>query len=79
MVSPQEEYTETMLNEKETSLFIKMSRSWLRQARMKGTGPKFCKFGRAVRYPLSELSTWIESKHRMNTICRRRIGRNAHI
>ena len=58
----------TVLNEIEAAKFLKLSRSFLRQARMKGTGPIFCKAGRAIRYRLSDLELWLESRSRINTI-----------
>lgn len=53
-------------NEQQASLYIGMSRSFLRQARMNGNlegktpGPKFHKIGRAVRYDKADLDTWCE-------------------
>ncbi len=55
------------LSEKEASLYICMSRSFLRQARMDGNrenrtpAPPFIKIGRAVRYLREDLDAWLES------------------
>ncbi len=57
-----------LLNEVEVCQLLKLSRSWLRQARMNGTGPQFCKLGRSVRYPSIEIEQWLESKKRQNTL-----------
>ncbi|MDP2596625.1 helix-turn-helix transcriptional regulator [Alteromonas stellipolaris] len=56
-----------LLSEKEASLYICMSRSFLRQARMDGNrenrtpAPPFIKIGRAVRYLREDLDAWLES------------------
>ena len=53
--------------EKEASLYINMSRSYLRQARMEGnrevrtSAPRFIKIGRAVRYLREDLDAWLDS------------------
>lgn len=55
-------------SEKEASLYICMSRSFLRQARMNGTlsqrtpGPRYIRIGRAIRYLKDDLDRWLE-KH----------------
>lgn len=52
--------------EQETSLYIGMSRSFLRQARMEGhrnnrtKAPKFIKVGRSVRYLKEDLDQWLD-------------------
>ena len=57
------------LTEPETSVYIKMSRSYLRQARCAGQvghrtrGPAFIKIGRSVRYLVEDLDAWLE-EHR---------------
>lgn len=35
--------------------------------RLRGTGPKYIKFGRAVRYRQSDLETYIEAQTRQST------------
>jgi predicted DNA-binding transcriptional regulator AlpA len=56
-----------LLSEIETSEYIGMSRSFLRQARMEGNrdnrkpAPPFIKIGRSVRYSIDELDRWIDS------------------
>ncbi|EIO5099436.1 helix-turn-helix transcriptional regulator [Vibrio parahaemolyticus] len=53
--------------EQETALYIGMSRSFLRQARMEGqrknrtAAPPFIKIGRAVRYLKEDLDQWLDS------------------
>ncbi|PML53114.1 helix-turn-helix transcriptional regulator [Vibrio breoganii] len=54
------------LTEQETSTYIGMSRSFLRQARMEGPrknrtmAPRFIKIGRAVRYLKEDLDRWLD-------------------
>lgn len=54
------------INEKEAAPYIGMSISFLRQSRMEGNrqnrtpGPPYVKIGRAVRYLVNDLDTWLE-------------------
>jgi predicted DNA-binding transcriptional regulator AlpA len=56
-----------VLSEIETSEYIGMSRSFLRQARMEGNrdnrtpAPPFIKIGRSVRYLKEDLDNWLDS------------------
>lgn len=58
--------------EQETSAYIGMSRSFLRQARMEGhrknrtDAPPFIKIGRAVRYLKEDLDQWLESHTKLS-------------
>ncbi|MGF1868191.1 helix-turn-helix domain-containing protein [Enterovibrio norvegicus] len=58
--------------EQETSAYIGMSRSFLRQSRMEGhrenrtEAPPFIKIGRAVRYLKEDLDNWL-NRHRKFT------------
>lgn len=55
-----------VLTEQEAADYIGMSISYLRQDRCYGAiggrtpGPRFLKYGRAVRYRLSHLEEWLE-------------------
>lgn len=51
-----------LLSEAEASQYIAMSRPWLRVQRMRETGPSYLKIGRAIRYSVPDLDSWIESK-----------------
>lgn len=59
------------LTEAETSNYIGMSRSYLRQSRMDGhrenrtPAPPFIKIGRSVRYLLDDLNRWLDQFHRL--------------
>lgn len=54
------------LSEKQTAIYIGMSRSYLRQDRMNGIrdgrtpGPRFVKVGRTIRYLKDDLDKWLE-------------------
>jgi hypothetical protein len=41
--------------------------STLRTWRWRGTGPRYLKFGRAVRYSLTDLRKYVEEAHRNST------------
>lgn len=62
------------LTEIETSVYIGMSRSFLRQSRMDGKrenrtpAPPFIKIGRAVRYLQEDLDGWLDQFHRLEHI-----------
>ena len=49
---------------KEAAQFLKLSTSWLAKARMRGDGPPYIKFGRAIRYSEADLLQWISSQRR---------------
>ena len=52
---------------KEAAHFLKLSTSWLAKARMRGDGPPYIKFGRAVRYDEVALLQWMKSQQRLST------------
>ncbi len=58
------------LRDREAAIYIGMSESWLRQARMNGNpdAPPFVKIGRAVRYLRDDLDTWLESRRRTSSV-----------
>lgn len=57
-----------LMDEIEAAQYLRSSRSFLRQSRVRGTGPTFIKMGRSVRYRLEDLDSWIDGKKRQNTI-----------
>jgi hypothetical protein len=58
---------ERMLTPKEAANFLRLSESWLAKARMRGDGPHYAKFGRAIRYPESGLIGYTKSRLRLST------------
>lgn len=67
-----EHVAKRVYTEQETSTYIGMSRSFLRQSRMEGhrqnrtEAPPFIKIGRVVRYFKEDLDQWLDS-HRKYT------------
>jgi hypothetical protein len=41
---------------------LSLSRGWLRQLRLSGGGPRYSKFGRAVRYRIADLFAWADAR-----------------
>ena len=56
-----------MLTPKEAANFLRVSESWMAKARMRGDGPHYAKFGRAIRYPESALIGYTKSRLRLST------------
>lgn len=60
------------LTEQQTSAYISMSRSYLRQARMDGQrdnrtpAPPFIKIGRSIRYLKDDLDLWLDERMKYN-------------
>jgi predicted DNA-binding transcriptional regulator AlpA len=44
-----------------------VSASYLNKSRLNGDGPPFRKFGRSVRYLISEVDEWAEKRRRIST------------
>jgi predicted DNA-binding transcriptional regulator AlpA len=55
------------LTEKEASNEYRLSPAWFQRKRWDGTGPKFYKIGRAVRYPRAELEQYFNARLRTST------------
>lgn len=51
------------LTEREAADFLRLSPRTLEKHRNVGTGPRFRKFGRIVRYTLPDLKRWAESRN----------------
>ena len=52
------------LKERDAAQYLGMSRIWLSQSRMRGTGPEYIKIGRTIRYAVSDLDDYLKS-HRV--------------
>ena len=59
--------TDRYVDDLEAAEILGLSRSYLRQLRLKGGGCRFSSFGRAVRYRLSDLHAWAASKTATST------------
>lgn len=58
---------EPLLHPKEAAKLLNVSLSWLAKSRLSGTGPRFVKIGRAVRYLESSLREYIKGRTRGST------------
>jgi predicted DNA-binding transcriptional regulator AlpA len=58
---------EPLLQPKEAARILNVSISWLAKSRLSGTGPRFIKVGRAVRYLESSLREYIKGRTRGST------------
>ncbi len=66
-----------LLTEREAALYLTVSRAYLSAARVRNPGgPPFVKFGRTVRYLISDLDEWI-AENRVNCNQPREDGQRA--
>jgi predicted DNA-binding transcriptional regulator AlpA len=56
-----------LLHPTQVARLFGVSPSWLAKSRMNGTGPRFVKIGRAVRYAMSAVQEYIKSRQRLST------------
>ena len=56
------------LNRKQAAEFLNLKKCTLEAWAIRGGGPAFVKFGRAVRYRISDLENYIKNQTRQNTI-----------
>ena len=56
-----------ILTPEQAAKLLQISTSTLTKLRSKGGGPKYLKYGRAVRYDSAELLDWARSRQRENT------------
>jgi predicted DNA-binding transcriptional regulator AlpA len=56
-----------LLHPGQVAKLLSVSLSWLAKSRMNGTGPRFIKIGRAVRYATSALHEYIKGRQRLST------------
>ena len=53
-----------LLHSTQVAKVLGVSPSWLAKSRLNGTGPRFIKIGRAVRYAMSAVREYILSRQR---------------
>jgi len=58
---------ERLLTPKEAAEVLRLSRSWLAKARMRGDGPPYVKLRRSIRYGEAALAQWMKSRLRLST------------
>jgi predicted DNA-binding transcriptional regulator AlpA len=56
-----------LLHPRDAARMLNVSVSWLAKARLSGTGPRYVKIGRSVRYPESAIREFIKSRMRGST------------
>ena len=56
------------LNRKQAAEFLNLKKCTLEAWAIRGGGPVMCKFGRAVRYRISDLEAYVKKQTRLNTI-----------
>lgn len=57
----------TLLDQKQVAEYLGKSVAWCERSRWDGTGPRFIKVGRAVRYRADDVLAWLEDNARNNT------------
>jgi hypothetical protein len=50
------------VDDREAAELLHLSRSYLRQLRLNGDGCRYSRFGRAIRYKISDLLAWAATK-----------------
>lgn len=50
------------VNTKGAASYLGLAESTLEKARVSGTGPKYLKLGRAVRYRIADLDSWMSDR-----------------
>jgi excisionase family DNA binding protein len=58
---------ESLLNQKQAARVLGVSVRTLERHRVAGTGPRWARLGRLVRYRQSDLTAWVESNLRAST------------
>ena len=58
---------EALLKPEKAGEFLGFSEGWLAKLRMRGTGPKYVKLGRKVRYVRADLDAWIAASRLSST------------
>lgn len=54
-------------DQKQFADYVGKSPAWAERSRWDGTGPRFIKVGRAVRYRAADVLAWLEANTRTNT------------
>ena len=67
MSSPKTNEIDPLLHAVQVAELLGVSLSWLAKSRLTGTGPRFTKIGRAVRYATSAVREYVLSRQRTST------------
>jgi predicted DNA-binding transcriptional regulator AlpA len=57
----------TLLTQREAALALRLSERTLERMRVNGTGPRFVKCNRNIRYQQQDLEQWIAGRVRIST------------
>lgn len=49
------------VNTRGAAAYVGFTEQWMRSMRTDGTGPRYLKVGRAVRYRVADLDAWMEA------------------
>ena len=67
MSAPAKNEIDPLLHPAHVAKLLNVSSSWLAKSRLNGTGPRFTKIGRAVRYTTSAVREYVLSRQRLST------------
>ncbi|WOJ95772.1 helix-turn-helix domain-containing protein [Congregibacter brevis] len=56
-----------LLNQQQLAKYLGKSKAWCERARWQGSGPRFIKLGRHVRYRVVDVEEWIVEQSRAST------------
>lgn len=57
----------SLLTQQQVSEYLGKSKAWAERSRWDGSGPRFVKVGKAVRYRAEDVRDWLESNLRCST------------
>lgn len=64
---PESFESKRLMKQEEVAELYGLSTAWLERARWAGNGPRYVKFGRAVRYRLADLDEYVSRRERTST------------
>lgn len=56
-----------LLTQQQVSAYLGKSQAWAERSRWDGTGPRFVKVGKAVRYRAEDVREWLECNLKCST------------
>ncbi|MCW5602434.1 helix-turn-helix domain-containing protein [Nitrosomonas sp.] len=60
-------YLPRLMTQQELAEYLSKSTAWCERARWDGSGPKFVKLGRHVRYRAQDVLEWVNASERTST------------
>jgi excisionase family DNA binding protein len=64
-----QENNRKIINTREAAEYLGLTESTLEKWRCYGTGPRFCKVGRSVRYRMADIEKYLTENTKGNTSC----------